>query len=51
LAPAGPVAQRLVSPKTERNEFYTEVPANDPYMNRLCRALPDTIVPDGKCPA
>jgi hypothetical protein len=45
------VVRWLVTPRNERNEFYTEVPANDPYMNRLCRELPNTVIPDDKCPA
>jgi hypothetical protein len=38
-APAGPVAQRFVTSEAKRSEFYTELPANDPYIRRLCLAV------------
>lgn len=39
LAPAGPAAARFITTNRNRNEFYTEVPGNDPYINRLCTAF------------
>jgi hypothetical protein len=53
FAPAGPAATRFVSPSTRRNEFYTELPVNDPYMSQLCRSA-QGIVPGTarlNCPA
>ena len=38
-APAGPVASRFVSAASVRSEFYSEPPADDPYMNNLCDAM------------
>ncbi|MBD2462852.1 hypothetical protein H6G89_17570 [Oscillatoria sp. FACHB-1407] len=43
-APAGPIAQRFVTSKSVRDEFYTEPPANDPYIRNLCLAA------GGNCP-
>jgi len=40
-APAGPIAQRFVTVKATRSEFYSEPPANDPYIQNLCRAIPN----------
>jgi hypothetical protein len=40
-APAGPLASRFISAENTRNEFYSEPPADDPYMLSLCRAIPD----------
>ncbi len=51
LAPAGPAAARFVTPSRERNEFYSEPAANDPYIQNLCRALPDNVIPDNRCPS
>jgi len=34
-APAGPVARRFITLQPSRNEFYSEPPADDPYMQRL----------------
>ncbi len=51
LAPAGPAASRFVTASRARNEFYSEPPANDPYINNLCRALPDAVIPDNRCPS
>jgi hypothetical protein len=39
-APAGPVAQRFQFAEDTRSEFYSEPPANDPYMRNLCRQVP-----------
>ena len=39
-APAGPIASRFVSATAIRSEFYTEPPADDPYMVQLCKAMP-----------
>lgn len=43
-APAGPVARRFTSLQPQRNEFYSEPPSNDPYMQTLlqgaCASLP-----------
>ncbi|MEO1210289.1 MAG: hormogonium polysaccharide biosynthesis protein HpsA [Cyanobacteria bacterium J06638_20] len=51
-APAGPVAQRFVSLQPRRNEFYSEPPANDPYMMNLqaglCASNPNPRPP--QCP-
>ncbi|XHX76850.1 MAG: hormogonium polysaccharide biosynthesis protein HpsA [Stenomitos frigidus ULC029] len=38
LAPAGPAASRFITAGKNRNEFYSELPANDPYIRRLCNA-------------
>ncbi len=38
LAPAGPAASRFVTVSKNRNEFYSEIPVNDPYINKLCSA-------------
>jgi hypothetical protein len=38
FAPAGPAAERFVTPSTTRSEFYTEPPLTDPYINNLCTA-------------
>jgi hypothetical protein len=38
LAPAGPAASRFITAGKNRNEFYSELPANDPYIRRLCLA-------------
>jgi hypothetical protein len=38
LAPAGPAAARFVTAAKQRNEFYTELPANDPFIKKLCNA-------------
>ncbi|MEB3357082.1 MAG: hormogonium polysaccharide biosynthesis protein HpsA [Synechococcales bacterium] len=50
-APAGPMAKRFVSSSASpRSEFYSEPPADDPYVAQLCRS----IVPDDeeatRCP-
>jgi hypothetical protein len=55
LAPAGPAAARFVTAGKSRNEFYTELPVNDPYIENLCNAakasgitgVPTTV----NCPA
>ncbi|MBL1178605.1 hormogonium polysaccharide biosynthesis protein HpsA [Pantanalinema sp. GBBB05] len=39
LAPAGPAANRFVTPSKQRNEFYNEPAVSDPYMQRLCQAV------------
>ncbi|MBW4519858.1 MAG: hormogonium polysaccharide biosynthesis protein HpsA [Scytolyngbya sp. HA4215-MV1] len=39
LAPAGPAAARFIIASKNRNEFYKELPINDPYINRLCNAF------------
>ncbi|MBD2035096.1 hypothetical protein H6F76_08650 [Leptolyngbya sp. FACHB-321] len=55
LAPAGPAAARFITAGKNRNEFYSELPANDPYIRRLCTAASTsgiTGVPANiKCPA
>ncbi|UBF24499.1 hormogonium polysaccharide biosynthesis protein HpsA [Kovacikia minuta CCNUW1] len=38
LSPAGPAAARFVTANKDRNEFYNEPAANDPYISNLCRA-------------
>jgi hypothetical protein len=35
-APSGPVAQRFQFAEDTRSEFYTEPPADDPYIRNLC---------------
>ncbi|HEY9646657.1 MAG TPA: hormogonium polysaccharide biosynthesis protein HpsA, partial [Chroococcidiopsis sp.] len=35
-APASPIAQRFTPQNTSRSEFYSEPPANDPYIRNLC---------------
>jgi len=51
-APAGPVSQRFVSLQPRRNEFYSEPPADDPYManlrDGLCNSNPNPVPP--QCP-
>ncbi|MBD2091369.1 hypothetical protein H6F67_16095 [Microcoleus sp. FACHB-1515] len=37
-APAGPLAQRFITLEPVRSEFYSEPPADDPYLRNLCRA-------------
>ncbi|MGI0487206.1 hormogonium polysaccharide biosynthesis protein HpsA [Pantanalinema rosaneae CENA516] len=39
LAPAGPAANRFVTPSKQRNEFYNEPAVSDPYMKNLCQAI------------
>lgn len=39
IAKAGPAASRFVTQTKERNEFYTEPAATDPYIRKLCQAL------------
>jgi hypothetical protein len=39
LAQASPAANRFTTASSEKNEFYTEPAANDPYMQNLCGAL------------
>ncbi len=50
-SPAGPAAARFVTATKERNEFYQEPAANDPYIRNLCLALPNSLFPDTKCPS
>ncbi|XGV94976.1 MAG: hormogonium polysaccharide biosynthesis protein HpsA [Leptolyngbya sp. BL-A-14] len=50
-SPAGPAAARFVTATKDRNEFYQEPAANDPYIRNLCLALPNTLFPDAKCPS
>ncbi|NET10884.1 MAG: hypothetical protein F6K16_40605, partial [Symploca sp. SIO2B6] len=47
--PAGPIAQRFVSAQHIRSEFYSEPPADDPYMANLCHHLTDE--PEARCPS
>ncbi len=47
-APSGPVAQRFQFAEDTRSEFYTEPPADDPYIRNLCRQVPD--INAAKCP-
>lgn len=39
FTPASPAASRFVTSSKNRNEYYTEPPANDPYINKLCTAV------------
>lgn len=48
-APAAPISARFVTLRAIRNEFYTEPPANDPYMRRLC-LVANSGTPE-RCPA
>jgi hypothetical protein len=50
-SPAGPAAARFVTATKDRNEFYQEPAANDPYIRNLCLALPNALFPDAKCPS
>ncbi|MBW4541496.1 MAG: hormogonium polysaccharide biosynthesis protein HpsA [Myxacorys chilensis ATA2-1-KO14] len=55
LSPAGPAASRFVTSDKNRSEFYSEPPANDPYIAKLCTAVKTStgIVPAGvtvNCP-
>ncbi|WP_088890934.1 hormogonium polysaccharide biosynthesis protein HpsA [Leptolyngbya ohadii] len=46
--PPAPVAQRFQQPETTRSEFYSEPPANDPYIARLRNCVTATsCVPSG----
>lgn len=51
-APAGPVAQRFIQLQPSRNEFYSEPPADDPYLAQLqqglCASNPNPVPP--QCP-
>ncbi|MFN3680381.1 hypothetical protein [Thermosynechococcus sp.] len=53
LAPAGPVAKRMITPGRLRNEYYSEMPADDPYINQLRCARLDgqPIDPNATCPS
>jgi hypothetical protein len=56
LSPAGPAAARFVTSGKDRSEFYSEPPANDPYINKLCTAVKNSngLVPPGvtvNCPS
>ncbi|MEL6224034.1 MAG: hormogonium polysaccharide biosynthesis protein HpsA [Cyanobacteria bacterium J06627_8] len=45
-APAGPLASRFVSvSNTPRSEFYSEPPADDPYLLLLCEQISDNPCP------
>jgi hypothetical protein len=48
-APAGPLAQRFISLKSIRSEFYIEPPADDPYIQKLCIALRGSVNPAANC--
>lgn len=50
FVPAGPAAARFVTASKNRNEYYSEPPANDPYINKLCSALKTTVNPKINCP-
>lgn len=45
-APSGPVAQRFQFAEDTRSEFYTEPPADDPYIRNLCLQVRDAA----RCP-
>lgn len=53
LAPAGPIAQRFVTVRSIRSEFYSEPPANDPYIRQLCGAIQGALPAANRrpCPA
>ena len=42
LAPAGPAAARFITASRNRNEFFTEVSANDAFVRQLCTAFNNT---------
>ncbi|MGB3495854.1 MAG: hormogonium polysaccharide biosynthesis protein HpsA [Elainellaceae cyanobacterium] len=47
-APAGPLAERFVNAEgNPKSEFYSEPPADDPYMITLCRVIAEN--PDTTC--
>lgn len=46
-APAGPIAERFVTPQSVRSEFYSEPPADDQYMINLCQQIADD--PTSQC--
>ncbi|NJN87179.1 MAG: hypothetical protein HC881_13880 [Leptolyngbyaceae cyanobacterium SL_7_1] len=45
-APASPIAVRFSPPESTRSEFYSEPPANDPYIRNLCRKIPGNTEAD-----
>lgn len=45
-APASPIAVRFSPPEFTRSEFYSEPPANDPYMRNLCKQIPGNAETD-----
>jgi hypothetical protein len=47
-APPGPVAERFQFAENTRSEFYSEPPADDPYIRNLCRQVPGRAA---NCPA
>ncbi|BCX12452.1 MAG: hypothetical protein KatS3mg067_1390 [Thermosynechococcus sp.] len=57
LAPAGPVARRFITPGRQRTEYYTELRADDPYIQQLrCANRPASmgggnIDPSASCSA
>jgi hypothetical protein len=54
FAPAGQAAARFITPGKVRNEFYSELPANDPYIKNLCLSLgtlPNNPIPANRCPS
>lgn len=47
-APAGPLSSRFINPSSSpRSEFYSEPPADDPYMVQLCEMIASD--PDNQC--
>ena len=55
-APAGPAAERFVTPSNTRSEFYRELPLDDPYvLNLRCAQISgdkiDPAVEPAKCPS
>ncbi|NJL20516.1 MAG: hypothetical protein HC895_06405 [Leptolyngbyaceae cyanobacterium SM1_3_5] len=50
-APAGPLARRFIRLENDRSEFYSEPPANDPYLYNLCReaAAAADRTPENSC--
>lgn len=38
FSPAAPAASRFVTAGKNRNEFYVELPVDDPYISNLCKA-------------
>jgi hypothetical protein len=42
-APAGPLASRFIQTEPTRDEFYSEPPADDPYIVNLCEGLQSAV--------
>ncbi|MER3433467.1 MAG: hypothetical protein C4288_08555 [Leptolyngbya sp. ERB_1_1] len=49
-SPASPAAARFVNLGKDRNEYYLEPPANDPYIVNLCQAAKTALNLNTSCP-